>query len=116
VGSGAHLAGPLRLGRAAAPSDPQMSKTLIFGSLDGIGFRHVPLISVHLSERFSLDGYASWAVDLGASAVQRSLLGRIHLDFVARQVPVARCRCGSTGGRVGNPPGTGAAEVQGSQA
>ena len=69
LGLGAHVAGPLRLGRAAAPSDPQMSKMLIFGSLDDIGFRHVPLISVHLSERFSLDGYASWAVDLGASAV-----------------------------------------------
>jgi hypothetical protein len=67
IGLGAHFTGPLRLG-AADPNRP-MSSLLVFGSVQGIAYREIPLISVHLSPRFSLDGYASWAVDLESGAV-----------------------------------------------
>jgi hypothetical protein len=75
-GFSAHAATPLRLGRAAAPGDPQMESTILLGSLPSVGFRPLPLISVHLSDALSIDGYASWAIrPKSGSVVDRYLLG-----------------------------------------
>jgi hypothetical protein len=40
------------------------SSALVLGAVQELGYRPLPLLQVHLSRRFSLDGYASWAVDL----------------------------------------------------
>jgi hypothetical protein len=38
--------------------------TIVLGAVQSIGYRSLPLLAVHLSQRFSVDAYASWAVNL----------------------------------------------------
>lgn len=65
LGLGVHFTGPLRF----AEPTRSMSTLLLVGSVQGAAYREIPLISVHLSPGFSLDGYASWAIDLKSGAV-----------------------------------------------
>jgi hypothetical protein len=51
----------LSLGAGWAGGD---SDELVFGAVQTLGYRSLPLIEVFLSPSFSLDGYASWGVDL----------------------------------------------------
>ena len=67
TGSDVPLEGPL-------PQAPTSSK-LILGAVQTLGSRPVPLLQVHLSRRFSLDAYASWAVDLRQGGVLDRYLG-----------------------------------------
>jgi caspase domain-containing protein len=51
------------------------SNELVFGSVQTLGYRSVPLVSVFLSPKFSLDAYVSWAVELRKGDVQDRYLG-----------------------------------------
>jgi hypothetical protein len=66
LGFGANVTGALRFGR---PPTTRMPWYLMFGSVHGLGYREVPLVSVHLTQRFALDAYASWAVDTSSGDV-----------------------------------------------
>ena len=48
---------------APLPQAPTSSE-LVIGAVQTLGYRPLPLVQVHLSRRFSLDGYASWSFDL----------------------------------------------------
>jgi hypothetical protein len=63
----------------AAP--PRTTSSIVFGSVQSLGFRPLPLVQVHLSRRFSLDAYASWSVDLGDGAVRDRYLGGFTWAF-----------------------------------
>ena len=60
-----HLAAGLE-GPLGDVSPRNRGATLLLGSVQSIGYRSLPLIAVHVSPRFSLDAYASWAIDLRA--------------------------------------------------
>lgn len=50
--------------------------TLVLGSVQSLGYRPLPLLQIHLSRRFSLDGYASIGIDLrGGTVRDRYLAG-----------------------------------------
>lgn len=46
------------------------SNQLVFGAVQTLGYRPVPLVEVFLSPTFSLDAYASWAIDLPSGDVR----------------------------------------------
>jgi Caspase domain len=48
---------------------------LLFGSVQSLGYRALPLVQVHLSRRFSLDGYASVGFDFDGRRRDRYLAG-----------------------------------------
>lgn len=55
---------------------PRTTSSFVIGSVQGLGYRPLPLVQVHLSRRFSLDAYASWQIDLkGGPASDRYLAG-----------------------------------------
>ncbi len=51
------------------------STAVLFGSIQSLGYRPLPLVQVHLSRRFSLDGYASVGVDFEGHLRDRYLGG-----------------------------------------
>jgi hypothetical protein len=55
--------------------------TLVLGSVQSIGYRSLPLVAVHLSPRFSLDGYTSWAVNLRTGDVRDRYLAGFTWNF-----------------------------------
>jgi hypothetical protein len=55
--------------------------TIVVGSVQSIGYRSLPLVAVHLSERFSLDAYASWAINVRTGDVRDRYLGGITWSF-----------------------------------
>ncbi|HEU4406275.1 MAG TPA: caspase family protein [Polyangiaceae bacterium] len=48
---------------------------VLFGSVQALGYRPLPLVQVHLSRKFSLDGYASVGVDFEGRLRDRYLAG-----------------------------------------
>lgn len=62
VSPGAGWVGDVRLRdtQAEAPLDSELA----FGALASLGYRPLPLVQVHLTPGFSLDGYAIWTVSL----------------------------------------------------
>lgn len=74
---GAGWVGAARLVSAAALRDPVAtpSGAIVFGAVQAFGFRPLPLASVQLSRRLSLDAYASWSVDLRTADVRDRYLG-----------------------------------------
>jgi hypothetical protein len=52
---------------------PEFSRTtsqFFVGAVQTLGYRSLPLVQVHLSRRFSLDGYAAWWFDLAGGPVR----------------------------------------------
>ncbi|HEY0713373.1 MAG TPA: hypothetical protein VGF45_11915, partial [Polyangia bacterium] len=75
-GMSVQAAAPLRLGRDPAPGQSEMEPAILIGSSTNVGFRQLPLVSVHLSDHFSLDAYASWSIrPKSGTVVDRYLLG-----------------------------------------
>jgi hypothetical protein len=62
--------------RAGEPEgmDP-LSTTFSFGAVQQLGYRSLPLVQLQISHALSLDGYASWAVDLNGNLRDRYLAG-----------------------------------------
>jgi hypothetical protein len=60
---------------------PRTTSSIVFGSVQSLGYRPLPLVQVHLSRRFSLDAYASWSVDLRDGAVSDRYLGGFTWAF-----------------------------------
>jgi hypothetical protein len=54
--------------------DP-LSTTFSFGAVQQLGYRSLPLVQLQLSHALSLDGYASWAIDLNSNVRDRYLAG-----------------------------------------
>jgi hypothetical protein len=52
-----------------------------FGSVLSLGYRPLPLVQVYLSDRFSLDGYASWAVSLKDGSLRDTYLVGYSWNF-----------------------------------
>jgi len=52
-----------------------LSTTFTFGAVQQLGYRALPLVQLQLSHALSLDGYASWAVDLNGNLRDRYLAG-----------------------------------------
>lgn len=78
---GAGWLGDVRLTQPRAP-DPQSTSTplhsasgFMFGSVQKLGYRPLPLVQVQLTRRFSLDAYASWSVDARTGDVRDRYLG-----------------------------------------
>lgn len=57
------------------------SSALVVGAVQTLGYRPLPLVQVHLSRRFSLDGYASWSFDLGTGDVRDRYLAGFTWAF-----------------------------------
>lgn len=57
------------------------SSSILFGSVLTLGYRPLPLASVHLSPRFSLDAYASWEVEFRTLALRDTYLGGFTWTF-----------------------------------
>jgi hypothetical protein len=55
--------------------------TIVVGSVQSIGYRNLPLVSVHLSQVFSLDAYASWAVRVRTGDVRDRYLAGFTWSF-----------------------------------
>lgn len=55
--------------------------TLVVGSVQSLGYRPLPLLQIHLSRRFSLDGYAAVGIDLRGGAVRDRYLGGFTWAF-----------------------------------
>lgn len=67
-------------GERAVFDDPALARSttssIVFGSVQTLGFRQIPLVQVHVSKQLSLDAYASWAVGLhGEGTTDRYLAG-----------------------------------------
>lgn len=52
-----------------------LSTTFSFGAVQQLGYRALPLVQLQVSHSVSLDGYASWAVDLNGNLRDRYLAG-----------------------------------------
>ncbi|MEO8551432.1 MAG: caspase family protein [Kofleriaceae bacterium] len=52
-----------------------LATTFSFGAVLQLGYRSLPLVQLQLSKALSLDGYASWAVDLNGNLRDRYLAG-----------------------------------------
>lgn len=50
-------------------------RRLMLGAVQWLGYRPLPLVQVFLSETFSLDAYATWAIDLDSGDVLDRYLG-----------------------------------------
>jgi hypothetical protein len=61
--------------------DGPVPGTLVFGALQSLGYRPLPLVQLQLSERWSIDAYASWAVNLDSGDVRDRLLGGFTWAF-----------------------------------
>lgn len=55
-------------------SEP-LSTTFSFGAVQQLGYRSLPLVQLQITHALSLDGYASWAVDLHGNLRDRYLAG-----------------------------------------
>ncbi len=64
----------------AQPS-PLNGARLLFGSVQNIGYRTIPLLQFHVSPRFSIDGYASWSVNLLTGDVRDRYLAGFTWSF-----------------------------------
>jgi len=60
---------------------PLTSSAVVVGAVQAIGYRPLPLLQVHLSRRFSVDGYASWSIDLRNGEVRDRYLGGFTWGF-----------------------------------
>jgi len=77
---GAGWVGAARLVPPPAERDPAQTVmtpagSVVFGAVQTLGFRPLPLVSVQISRRLSLDAYASWSVDLRSADVRDRYLG-----------------------------------------
>jgi hypothetical protein len=63
------------------PSQRRSSSSVLLGSVQTLGYRPLPLASVHLSPRFSLDAYASWEIELRTLALRDTYLGGFTWTF-----------------------------------
>jgi hypothetical protein len=55
--------------------------TIVIGSVQSIGYRSLPLVAVHLSQRFSIDAYASWAMNIRTADVRDRYLAGFTWTF-----------------------------------
>jgi hypothetical protein len=60
---------------------PRTTSSIVFGAVQSLGFRPLPLVQVHLSRRFSLDAYASWSIDLKDGAFRDRYLAGFSWAF-----------------------------------
>lgn len=58
-----------------------LSLSLGLGSVRSVGVRPLPLVQLHLSERFTLDGYASLVLDVPSLSLQQSYLAGFTWSF-----------------------------------
>jgi hypothetical protein len=54
---------------------------ITFGSVLSLGYRPLPLVQVYLSNRFALDGYASWSFSLKDGALRDSYMVGFSWNF-----------------------------------
>jgi hypothetical protein len=73
--------------RLVLPSDPQLGGVplsppgVVFGAVQSLGYRPLPLVQVQLTRRFSLDAYASWSIDLRTGDARDRYLGGFTYAF-----------------------------------
>ncbi len=60
---------------------PERTASIVFGSIQSIGYRSLPLVAVHLSACFSLDAYAFWAIDARTGDLRDGYLGGFSWSF-----------------------------------
>ena len=58
-----------------------LTSSVIFGSIQTLGFRSLPLIQVHVMPQLSLDGYASWSIDIHGGGVRDRYLAGVTWTF-----------------------------------
>ncbi len=66
---------------AAVAARPRTFAQLEIGAAPSLGFRPLPLVQLHLSDRFSLDAYASWGIDFRTADVSERYLGGFTSSF-----------------------------------
>lgn len=62
-------------------ADLEGANRLLFGAVQSLGYRPLPLLQLYLADTFSLDAYATWAVDLSSGDVQDRYLGGVTWVF-----------------------------------
>jgi len=60
---------------------PPLTSTVSIGSIQTLGYRALPLVQVYVTPKLSLDGYASWSVDVHGGSVRDRYLGGITWAF-----------------------------------
>lgn len=61
--------------------DDPVAGAIVFGSIQSLGYRPLPLLQVHVTEWFSVDAYAAWAIHLEGGDVRDQVLGGVTLAF-----------------------------------
>jgi hypothetical protein len=61
--------------------DDPVAGGLVFGAIQSLGYRPLPLLQVHVTDWLSLDAYASWAVNLDNGDVRDRALGGFTWTF-----------------------------------
>jgi hypothetical protein len=61
--------------------DDPVPGSLVFGALQSLGYRPLPLVQLHVSEALSIDAYATWSVNLDNGDVRDRLLGGVTWTF-----------------------------------
>jgi hypothetical protein len=54
---------------------------IVFGAVQSLGYRPLPLVQLYLAETFSLDAYTTWAVELSSGDVQDRYLAGVTWVF-----------------------------------
>jgi hypothetical protein len=69
--------------RTTEPDDMSipLTSTFAIGSIQTLGYNALPLLQIHISPQFSLDGYASWSVDAHGGAVRDRYLAGFTWQF-----------------------------------
>jgi hypothetical protein len=80
IAVGAAVAGDALLDPDDAISRRSPSE-ITFGSVLSLGYRPLPLLQVYLSNRFSLDGYATWSFSLKDGTLRDTYLLGFSWNF-----------------------------------
>ena len=54
---------------------------VLFGAVQSLGYRPLPLVQLYLVDTFSLDAYATWSIDVSSGDVQDRYLGGVTWVF-----------------------------------
>jgi len=61
--------------------DEPVAPGIVFGAIQTLGYRSLPLVQVHVTDWLSLDAYAAWAVNLDNGDVRDRVLGGFTWTF-----------------------------------
>ena len=63
------------------PLDDDVANGVVFGALQTLGYRPLPLVQIYVSDWLSLDAYATWAVNLESGDVRDRYLAGFSWTF-----------------------------------